>query len=563
MPELITYPSSINTDLNKLCAVYSLIEQMRLEHNRVGAIARSDWGRYKGKWYLYALRHKRLGGSIFWDKMLPLLQEQNRLRDSIRKKNYSDTQWKQLTEEERDVAHLQLFGDRKTLKVIPTQAECGLLDELKSISLDSLGGAIPPDPTEDFTTYDYSDTGGDLTITADRITVDTLPRNLETYVRDAHTISGDFEHWLYYSCGTFGANARIVWWAVSGEYATWYNFYDNYEGIGVYCTGAAHNLVLYDFASRTYDGAGAQSTGYLIVDRTGTTATCKLYSDTWGGTLVDTLTLSCPTDSYTHVFGLANYGGGSGAETSGYVEHLDLQEAAPPTEKSSGDSGSGVESKASGNPVAMIAQTETGTGVEDTPIQMAALIKSESGGGVDSRLSLLASLTRGESGSGVEQSLLSLLLSSSEAGSGAEAVVYLLSELLQGDSGSGVECIAGRDLSVPDSVSGTDALLALLAAVPGSETGSGAEQSLLSMIMEKLSSETGSGAEAAALIMSLVSADEGTGSELGILPMKTIPGSDGGSGYDALRALSRAAGSDVKLPDGRGQVRMPSKGVNL
>ena len=37
----ITYPAEIKTDYDKLGAVYSLREQMRLEHNCQGAIARS------------------------------------------------------------------------------------------------------------------------------------------------------------------------------------------------------------------------------------------------------------------------------------------------------------------------------------------------------------------------------------------------------------------------------------------------------------------------------------------------------------------------------------------
>ena len=145
---------------------------------------------------------------------------------------------------------------------------------------------------------------------------------------------------------------------------------------------------------------------------------------------------------------------------------------------------------------------------------------------------------------------------------GAEAVESLLSELSKGDTGSGVEYISGRDLVLPDSGVGADSLLALLTAVLGSDMGSGFEQSLLSQIVAKFSSETGSGVDIATLIRVLASGDGGTGSDLSML-MKDILGGDDGSGYDALRALIATGGSDTGLHYHQGQVRMPSKGVNL
>ena len=178
----IAYPSTVKTDDEKLGAVYALIEQMRLEHNRQGALARGDWSKYGNNWYRYALRPKRLGGNLFTEKLLPLLEEQNRLRDKIRADNYSSEAWRDLTDEARDAAFLEMFGDKEKEKSKPTAASSELLDELKSVSLDSLAGESPPDPTEDLTTFTEYDDESNITITASRVTATNITRVSESYV---------------------------------------------------------------------------------------------------------------------------------------------------------------------------------------------------------------------------------------------------------------------------------------------------------------------------------------------------------------------------------------------
>ena len=75
--------------------------------------------------------------------------------------------------------------------------------------------------------------------------------------------------------------------------------------------------------------------------------------------------------------------------------------------------------------------------------------------------------------------------------------------------------------------------------------------------------ETGSGIEA---IISrwLGAAETGLGTEVGGL-LKNVFGGDGGSGFDALKAVIQKAGSssDMRLFGRPGQVKIPSKGVNL
>ena len=72
MPEAVIYPSKIKTDKDKLFACYSLIEQMRLEHNRQGVIAKADWKKYSLKWKEYS--------PIYHDKIKWILHERNLVR---------------------------------------------------------------------------------------------------------------------------------------------------------------------------------------------------------------------------------------------------------------------------------------------------------------------------------------------------------------------------------------------------------------------------------------------------------------------------------------------------
>ena len=131
----ITYPAEIKTNYEKLGAVYSLIEQMRLEHNRQGAIARDKSDIISsGKWAEYT--------KIFKTKLKPLLAEQDRLRDEIRKSIYTDEEWKALSQEELiETFESDIKGDKEGLKSLPTKAVTALLNELKAIKLNELGAS--------------------------------------------------------------------------------------------------------------------------------------------------------------------------------------------------------------------------------------------------------------------------------------------------------------------------------------------------------------------------------------------------------------------------------------
>jgi len=154
-------------------------------------------------------------------------------------------------------------------------------------------------------------------------------------------------------------------------------------------------------------------------------------------------------------------------------------------------------------------------------------------------------------------------------------VVTYITEKSSSDSGSGTESLGSRLFGAAETGSGTGAS-SLLAALTGTEeTGLGSEfaakifstfdsGSGIDTVIARLlaATETGSSVEVALLITALISSDGGVGSDLSTL-LKAILAGDVGSGVEALKALIETAGSDMRLRARPGQVRIPSKGVNL
>lgn len=111
------------------------------------------------------------------------------------------------------------------------------------------------------------------------------------------------------------------------------------------------------------------------------------------------------------------------------------------TEKTGSDTGTGTDAKASGNPVATLTKSETGSGAESLYGRDIAL--AQSGAGVDATISLLAAILKDETGSGADavEALTQLLeKSGSDSGAGAEAK-SLLASLIKSDDGQGAEAL--------------------------------------------------------------------------------------------------------------------------
>jgi hypothetical protein len=441
----IVYPTTIKTDYDKLVAVYSLIEQMRLEHNRQGEIARSNWDKYKGKWYEYAHRPASLGGSAFWNKVLPLLREQNRLKGNIRGAIYTDEQWKALSEDDRDAAILELYGDKAVERDKATKATSPLLDELKTISLDSLDGETPPDPLEDWTTYTEVDPSGYLTVAANQVTITDMPRNQSTFLYDDKG-AGHFgttfssPHLLSSEYGNIDNAAEIIIWGLTNT--TNFSFYTDDVFFLIWEDYASQRLRLFmdDGGVDDWDDSNVCSadTQYWFTINRDDPTTCAIYSDSDRTNLLDTLSVSQGTDSFRYMISAASRGGSGSGASNAVVYDLDLQEGGGITEKASSDSGAGVDVAMARN----IHSGDVGSGVESSSLDTTGVVNkfgSDTAAGVDIAGTAVIWVVF-DSGSGVEVSIVSPVFFVGDTGVGVELGV-LNKDAYASDTGNGEDIL--------------------------------------------------------------------------------------------------------------------------
>ncbi len=235
-------------------------------------------------------------------------------------------------------------------------------------------------------------------------------------------------------------------------------------------------------------------------------------------------------------------------------------------EKTSSDTGSGVDVKASGNPLATLARSEVGGGI-DGHKAVAPQSAGESGSGVDALTSLLGILARSDTGLGTDARLsLAVALIKADAGSGVEAILgraIVLAELGAGlehildralvltELGLGLDSTLKEKTSSDDGI-GSDAILALLdrvfteygygldASIWGdrpllaTDLGLGIESSLLRDLGQpKYSCDVGAGIDASTLASLFTRADSGVATEAIALLAAVLEG-DNGQGVDAL-----------------------------
>ena len=328
----IVYPFDIDTDYEKLEAVYSLIEQMRLEHNRVGEIARSNWEEYEDKWYEYA--------RIFKTKLQPLLEELNKLRASIKDANFTQKEWRELDSETQLLRLDALLPDKEVAKTELTSATTLSLDQLKDVDFYSLDGKFV-DPVEDFTSASWNngtpqvDPNSRYTVDSNTVTATDITRDETAYFYRAHNISGDFE-WLFTTAVTDGSGGGVLpqpslgdeigndrigevietFWYVSGSTERFYIMY------------------LSDASLEDYDynqpGGSPTIIRYITLDRTGTTFTARMYTDAERTSLSDTISCTVPSMDFPYIYAARSSPIGDASDViSCYLEDWDLQEAEP------------------------------------------------------------------------------------------------------------------------------------------------------------------------------------------------------------------------------------------
>jgi hypothetical protein len=321
--DIVTYPPEIDTDKEKLAAIYSIIDQMRLEHNRQGKWAAENWKERQFNWNCY--------DRIFKKKMTLLFNEKNTIEDRILKERYSDEYWKELSPEAKEAAYLVMHGDRETLKETSTLATCTVLDQLKAIDITKLYGQIV-DPYEDFTTWVETDSGpgGSCTVTTNTISIENQGVESEIKVtRDygADHFTGDFEHYIdtQTTVQTTYDRAGIYYIGNSDAY------YDSQSGI-VVSWGSSGDVRMYLESSGagggSYTALSSSTRYYLAISRTSTTGALYVYSDSNRTSLVDSLSVSVASTAWRYIICGATYANGHYSNYDWDIYNLDIGETA-------------------------------------------------------------------------------------------------------------------------------------------------------------------------------------------------------------------------------------------
>lgn len=320
MADVITYPTTAKNNYSKLCAVYSLIEQARLEHNRVG---RS--GLDKAKWLEYSKK--------FSAYQLPLLEEQNRLRDAIVLERFPNGEWPNLSMEDQTIEMDNLYGRKLELRALPTQAASPQIQKIKEIDLDKLKGAFY-DPFENFQAdYTEFDAAGRITVTGNQIVIAAEDRDENGYV------------YKDFGAGHFNAlNTLITQTYTTGSLASSFGGCGFSSVVGdllawastAPCGGfyTVNRLILRMGSVYDYYICLLDTPYYCHLERAAgnDNASYKIYSDAARTILLDTLFRSgAGVATYRYCYGWAvAWDGSTGRDFYGTFEDMDLQEAGPP-----------------------------------------------------------------------------------------------------------------------------------------------------------------------------------------------------------------------------------------
>ena len=326
----ITYPIQLNTELKKLGAVYRLIEELRLEHNRVGAIALADWGSHEGRWQMYQKQ--------FATKQSPLLIEQRRLKLLIRRANFTDAEWEAL-EDLSDSDYELMYGDKGILLEISTLATAPFLDELKAIDFQGLEGVFI-DPLEDWAAdYTEVDTSNVLSVAANTITYSAFTRTSDSWVyKDfgaSHFGTTGLEHDIESEATTFNQddNNAIHFWALA-------NANNPNQSTDPIILQRMKNQAtdLMRFRLEIDDGATDEtdisinhdlSTAYYSTfTRESGGSVWKTYTDSGRTSLKDTMSVAQGSTSFQYLVLAFSASGSDATEASGFIRDLDLNEAA-------------------------------------------------------------------------------------------------------------------------------------------------------------------------------------------------------------------------------------------
>jgi len=193
-------------------------------------------------------------------------------------------------------------------------------------------------PYEDFTGYTEVDPNSHIERTSSRVTVAGLIRNEVAYVYydKGAGYFGNFKHKIDVRCTAYANEAEWNVWALANDLGAKIPLYNGNKplfGVNVY-KGATLTLRLFEYNrpdtlpnyyyANTFT-MSLNTTYYLTIERSGTTLTCKIYSNSARTNLLATLTISgVQTTTFRYVYAAQSCGSdGVGTRAiSGYCENL-------------------------------------------------------------------------------------------------------------------------------------------------------------------------------------------------------------------------------------------------
>lgn len=195
--------------------------------------------------------------------------------------------------------------------------------------------------TEDFTTYTEVDPNSDIAVTASRLTIDTMRRDVAAYVKKDYgaIYFRNFKHDVATKLTAAQILAGFSCWGVSNGSNTRKEMGDNDEGqdVRIGHDGSALKLQVQDHETANKDdmSISLDTTYYLTITRVDTSLTVAVYSDAARTTLLDTLSITCGDARYQYVFGVLSSAGAVyvASTASGWIEDLALT-ALPPAVQS-------------------------------------------------------------------------------------------------------------------------------------------------------------------------------------------------------------------------------------
>lgn len=199
---------------------------------------------------------------------------------------------------------------------------------------------------QDFTSYNETDPGSDLTVDASSITFATLDRGLTSYVgKDlgAGYFNGNFQHHFAAKWTALTSNGSVLIWAIANVLGSRLNIAADGDGLGIFFHQSGGNIIIrvreWDAASPYNDDGVVNLTVnnlyYFKVRRdedVGTYGTIYVdfYSDVDRTNLVESLsiTLHGSKKDYRSIHGLSNFDDASSGSSfiSGVIQNLDLRE---------------------------------------------------------------------------------------------------------------------------------------------------------------------------------------------------------------------------------------------